>query len=487
MAYNINRYNGALLVAVVDGTLNTSATSLGLVGKNYAGYGEIQNENFVHLLENFSNVSPPTSPLSGQLWYDSVNKKLKFYTGTQWKTTGGSEISLTQPSGLSEGDFWWDSNNQQLYVFNGITFVLVGPARAGSGITEMVSKEIFDISDNLKSIILATVEDNIVAVISPETFTAKNPSVDLPGFNGYLKRGITLVGTNSNGIADSSLEDQPRFWGKASDSDRLGGKLPSEFVTQDQIADTNYQDGITIKDDFRIYIDTLSRAVLEHRNKASSKIIFTTTNSSNALVTPVIVDQVGLTPGINNEYDLGTTTFKWKNVHATEFKGLATSALSLRVGSSDLIGATTETANTVAARDADGNLRANLFVGIATSARYADLAEKYTTDKEYPVGTLLSICEHGDHELEAATKSSVVIGTISENPAYLMNAEADGQAVALKGRVPVRVVGSVKKGQPIYAWNNGTASTVPTGSIVAVALETNMQVEEKLVECVLKV
>ena len=482
MPYQINRYNNDLLTVVEDGTVDNT-TSLRFVGKNFAGYGEIQNENFLHLLENFSNVTAPPRAVSGQLWYDSVNKKLKFFNGSKWKSTGGSELSATQPTGLTSGDFWWDTSNKQLYVFNETSFVLIGPQTAGSGITQMISKEIYDVNNNLKSIIAATVEDTIVAVISPDTFTAKTPAQDLPGFNGYIRQGVTMRGTDTSGITTTNH----RFWGTASDSARLGGILAAEYAKKSDLLDTNFEEGITIENDFRLYIDNLSRAVLEHGNKSSSKIIFRVTNTAQEFRIPLIVDYTGLTPNANNAFDLGSTENKWKTVYAVAFEGLATASQTLRVGSSNLVGRVNAEPNSVAVRDATGNLTANLFQGVATSARYADLAEKYTTAEEYPVGTLLSVCSHAEHELEASSKTDIVMGIISQNPAYLMNADAPGQAVALKGRVPVRVIGAVQKGQAIYAWENGVASAIPTGSIVAVALESNNELEEKLVECMLKV
>ena len=66
MSYIINRFNGTQLVVLDDGTIDTS-TSLGLVGRNYVGYGETQNENFVFLLENFANSAPPSRPITGQI------------------------------------------------------------------------------------------------------------------------------------------------------------------------------------------------------------------------------------------------------------------------------------------------------------------------------------------------------------------------------------------------------------------------------------
>ena len=93
MPYQIDRYAGTTLTTVQDGTVDQT-TNLKLVGKNYAGYGEIQNENFVHLLENFAGANQPSRPLSGQLWYDSAANKLKFYDGVKFRTC----LLYTSPS-----------------------------------------------------------------------------------------------------------------------------------------------------------------------------------------------------------------------------------------------------------------------------------------------------------------------------------------------------------------------------------------------------
>ena len=89
MAYIINRTNGTQLTVVEDGTIDQT-TDLKLVGKNYAGYGEIQNENLVALLENFASGQQPTRAIAGQIWFDSTSSKLKFYDGTKFRTTGGA-------------------------------------------------------------------------------------------------------------------------------------------------------------------------------------------------------------------------------------------------------------------------------------------------------------------------------------------------------------------------------------------------------------
>jgi hypothetical protein len=126
---------------------------------------------------------------------------------------------------------------------------------------------------------------------------------------------------------------------------------------------------------------------------------------------------------------------------------------------------------------------ADTFYGTATSAYYADLAEIYATDKEYPEGTVVRV--GGEAEVTAVTTSDCyVLGAISTNPAYLMNSHAEGQPVALTGRVPLLVAGPVKKGDPIWPWANGTGWNVDNGKQpFAFALADG---GPGLVECVIK-
>jgi len=135
---------------------------------------------------------------------------------------------------------------------------------------------------------------------------------------------------------------------------------------------------------------------------------------------------------------------------------------------------------------ANGTLATTTFSGIATSAQYADLAEIYAADAELAPGTVVVV--GGDAEITTAGPDDAYLaGVISTNPAYLMNSAADGAPVALIGRVPVRVVGAVSKGEAVFATHNGKASTNGQGPIVGIALETNSDLGEKNVECMLKV
>jgi len=87
MPYTIDYSDsGKSPIVVNDGTVDTS-TSLSLIGKNYTNFGEVLNENQLHLLENFASGSAPSNPTEGQLWYDSTNNKLMLYDGS-WYTIG---------------------------------------------------------------------------------------------------------------------------------------------------------------------------------------------------------------------------------------------------------------------------------------------------------------------------------------------------------------------------------------------------------------
>lgn len=493
MAYVINLTNGQQLATVEDGTIDQS-TTIKLVGKNYAGYGEIQNENFVHLMENFSSANSPANPLSGQIWFDSASKKLKFYDGSLFRSTGGAEVSTTQPVGLTTGDFWWDSGNNQLYAQNSDGgFVLIGPDSIGDTVSAMVTKQVRDNNATNRTVIQGVVNDAVIFIISASEFTidSTDPTNAITGFD-VIRQGLTLRNTTSgtNGVT----ADQTRYYGTATNADRLGGVLASQFVQNTPGQESSFGDIVRFSDagftvgaanDLAVYIDNGDEGVIE--NTVGQDIRFKVKSTGGVTTEPFSIQAVGLVPSATTTFDLGTTAYKFRNIYATSFNGLATNATNLQVGSNYRTGDVNPTNNTVAVRDSSGNLSANVFNGVSTSARYADLAEKYTTCCELPVGTIMSVCTDEEHETGEANEGDIVVGVISDKPAYLMNAEADGQALALKGRVPVRVIGAVAKGDPIRVANNGVGSVEGMGEVVGIALESNTETAEKLVECVLKV
>ena len=502
MAYTIDRYSGVTLVVVEDGTVDQT-TDIKLVGKNYAGYGEIQNENFLHLLENFSGAAQPPKAISGQIWFDATASKLKFYDGSKFRTTGGAEVATTAPAGLATGDLWWDSANEQLYAYNGSGYVLIGPQGIGATVSQMVTTTVRDTTSVNRIIIKAVVNDEVIFIISSVAFTidSTDPSNAITGFDS-IKKGTTLRNTtNATGGVTSSTDF---YWGTASNALLLNGKSDTDFALAGSGAFTSlttFADaGIAIGDsnDMKIYIENDNEGVIQ--NQVGTLIKFKLDDNLGNVKEPLTMDATGMYPPTTDTFELGKTALKFANIYATAFTGLASQAETLKVGANFRSADVAATNNTVAVRDGSGNLFANLFTGTATAAQYADLAEKYTTDQEYAFGTVVSVSGHGTgSELEACNVTNenkelgftapAPVGVISENPAYLMNSDADGQNVALKGRVPVRVIGAVTKGMNIYAGPSGTATTIIENSamIVGVALESNTSTSEKLVECILKV
>ena len=146
MAYTINLTDGTVFATITDGTYNQTS-SVTLVGKNYAGYGEFLDENFIQMLENFSNTTAPTAPLTGQIWWDKTNSLLKVYNGTTFKTVSFSTASSSQPTSNVTGDLWYDTTNQQVKVYTGSSFIVVGPAYSSSqGTTGAIPETINDTS-----------------------------------------------------------------------------------------------------------------------------------------------------------------------------------------------------------------------------------------------------------------------------------------------------------------------------------------------------
>ena len=231
MPYTIYKTNGIKLTTVEDGKLNLT-TDLQLVGKNYAGYGQIVNENLVKLLENFSNGTAPSSPLIGQLWYDTINKKLKVYSGTKWSQFLSTTISANRPVDLGDGEFWFDSSTSRLYIKNNGNYTLIGPSSGTSGggtsggSSFTLSTIQADSTVNYNAIEL-TIDDSTVAVVSGFSYTV---NAEDPIITKYTKihHGITLEGAHPDtGISSGN---NTYFWGTAADSARLAGKAATDYL-----------------------------------------------------------------------------------------------------------------------------------------------------------------------------------------------------------------------------------------------------------------
>jgi len=588
MAYIINRFSGQQLVVLEDGTLDTS-TSLGLLGRNYTGYGETQNENFLFLLENFANDNPPSRPITGQTWYNTDIGALNVYNGTAWTPVGSAVISDTEPEGF-DGGIWYKDITDQLFVYDSGLWKLIGPeAIEGFGMTKVLAEKIRDSNGTEHAALKVVVDGTVLAVCVDDAFTIDDANA-IPGFsilqagtnistarpvigslvgnaesasklnpgrtiNGVyfdgqtdiaitsnttntLTRGTYLTGANFNGSTATtwSVDASPnnvigKIVARDSAGDFSAGTITAnllgnvsgnvttasgtstfnivsanEFIgatlsgnaftatklqtartintvlfdgsanitvpadgntlTGTQLAvnivdshltnvgtlsslDVAGATGITLGGPstsvapLRIYLDASTIPTLHSRNSGIRFTILDPTQPSSTAAISMVNAATALALGGLNApamipvntatTDLGISTAKWNNVHA------------------------------------------NFFVGTATAAQYADLAEKYVADQEYEPGTVLEF--GGEFEVTLAEDgSNRLAGIVSTAPAYLMNSECVGTyvvALALQGRAPCKVRGKISKGDMLMSAGDGYARKAISpqiGTIIGKAL-----------------
>ena len=483
MAYTVNKTNSSASPSsytVNDSVLNTQ-TDLSFIGKGYAGYGEVVAENFLALLENFANTSAPSKPITGQLWYDTTNAKLKVYDGS-FKPTSGAVYQAAEPTGQVAGDLWVDSDTGQLFFYNGNDNVLVGPPSGSGNTNGFVYNTIQDSTDANQNVTYQYNDGNLIAIISEDTFT---PKVSISGFSTITK-GITL----STAISDL------RFSGTSTNAEKLGDISATSFLRSDANDTTTgtlgvvTDSGFTVgaDSDFKISVDS-SGAILQ--NVVTNTDITFKVNDGGVTTTVMTID------GAESRVGIGTATPTAKLevngvIKATSIETSVTGALAGNVtGNLSSSGANTmgtlvmsgniTSQNIIPAANTtydlgSSSLGYNVVYAKATSAQYADLAEIYESDDSYEIGTVVVF--GGDKEITISkfAQDTRVAGVVSENPAYLMNNTSTGQPIALVGKVPVKVHGIIAKGDLLTTCGEhhgcGKKAMDPkTGTIIGKALE----------------
>jgi hypothetical protein len=581
MAYVINKFDGTPLVVLEDGTLNTS-TSLGLLGRNYVGYGEIQNENFVHLLENFANLSPPPTPIPGQTWYNSTTQNLNVFNGLTWIPVTSTVVSSTEPTATA-GTLWYNTVSNQLFVYNVDKWDLVGPeSLANFGKTRLVSETIIDASDNVRPVIKALIDDETIAIISKDVFTI-GPTNLIPNFlniqpginlasnktlsgsvngnaatasklvtartiNGVtfdgsqnieinansanlLKPGSYITGSNFDGSAEvqwsidassANLADKivardssgnfaanvitanisgnvttttgTSKFNRIEANEFVGATLSGNSFSATQLQTARRINGISFNGTQDI---TVSAAALTLTGTKLSPTVVESSLTSLGILSSLKTQNAGITIGGNNDIRLRVDTNQTSTLLIDNAQGLLISlADSKQVGNrADFQFITSDMSTSMGGPQApafigDVNSKTNLglpsktfsniysdnFIGIASSARYADLAENYVADGVYEAGTVLEF--GGTYEVTLASESSQrVAGIVSSKPAYLMNSDCNGTHVvplALQGRVPCKVKGTVKKGDILISAGDGFARACNNpliGTVIGKSLE----------------
>lgn len=221
MSYLVNKTDGTLIATVLDGQTDNTATSIVLIGKQVTNYGELQNENFVHIMENFSSTIDPPQPLGGQLWWNSDKKVMQVFDATLWRPVTGFTSANTAPSNSYVGDQWYDATNQQYKVYNGTEWLTVGPAYSVlDGKSGAIVENVYDTSLNKHTIVKVYHNGNVTAIINRDAqFT---PNVAIGGFT-----------TVHPGISFTSAVDAIKLYGTATNSDTLGNLAPGQFLRSD--------------------------------------------------------------------------------------------------------------------------------------------------------------------------------------------------------------------------------------------------------------
>ena len=192
MAYTITLSNGSTLPVVLDGVTDTTSTSITLIGKNYVGYGAFLNQNFVKLLENFSNATAPAHPVTGQLWWSTDQKTLSVFTGAGWKALASSTVGSVTPTAPVTGDQWFDTTVGQLKAWNGSNWVIIGPGfTTGQGISGAIAETVIDSLGASHVVVKFYISGTVSAILSKDaTFT---PAMAILGFNAGIKPGFNLA------------------------------------------------------------------------------------------------------------------------------------------------------------------------------------------------------------------------------------------------------------------------------------------------------
>ena len=384
MAYTIFNTRNNEIAVVEDGTIDNS-TDLKLIGKNYAGYGEIQNENFVYLLENFAGANQPPRPIAGQLWFDTDDSKIKVYDGNDenvFVPLGNVHIGA-KPTGnaitaanVNKGDLWWDDVTSQLYAHNGAPsgdpFVLIGPKGSGAVRTEIVDAIVYDNlfagqvdpSPYQHQILKAFVDDVVVFTVSNDEFVLDDSNA-ISGFD-RIKKGITLVNTQdaNNGVSAGNFS----FHGSAADALRLGGTLAEEFVQRSNPVfvtqvDIDDNDGLLIGPNNEILLKVASSEAVLESTITNAKMNFKVKDAGGSTVTALTLTAQGLMPISDNTYKIGSSGLRWSEVYATHFRGIADNADALLSDGTYKIATKTNTNDSVVTRDSVGDIFATSFRG----------------------------------------------------------------------------------------------------------------------------
>jgi hypothetical protein len=542
MAYNITLANGFTLIpgGLPDGTIDNTSSSLTLVGKNYPGYGIFLNQNMVRLMENFANGSAPTAPVPGQLWWNTTTKYLNVNTASTkgtasaaWKTIATMTYASSFTATPVAGEQWYDTQNGQLKVWNGSSWIVIGPAATtATGNSGAIPDTIAATSPaSTTYVVLKFYIDNVlVGIWSKEAaFTTAvsgfsqinrglNLSTDLSQAyygNADVALSLSVSGVKVPGTAflrndtSGTLTGALTLSGAASDggitfgqaADFVGSVSSGNVTLKNQ---TNNKDLIlSIKTGgvqtpfLRGNYQTGLAEAYANPTASSPALTLATKNYVDSQLgggTGVSTFTASLNPTANVTYTLGNTTNRWSNVFTQSMLIGNIFAANANVHTVYASGTILPTSN-ISVNLGSTGMWFNTFYGVSVQAQYADLAERFETDQPYIPGTVVAL--GGTKEITAATEElgEDVFGVISTRAAYLMNGAAGSDEthppVAVNGRVPVRVIGKIRKGDRLVSAGNGLAragskTEVSPFNVIGRSLQDKLDSGEGTVEAIVK-
>lgn len=454
MGYQIrfteNNNSNKKAIVVNDKSINTQ-TSLNLVGNNYPNYASYIGGDLLHILENFANPTSPPNPVQGQLWYDNVNNQLMVNsdaTETNWISAGSVIKSASQPTSATSGDLWVDNIKQQLYLYTGVAWILVGPQYSQDTLTGQIIETLYDNTDNVRGIISIYSENNRIAIISSETFT---PKLAIPGFS-VVNAGFTLINSDNPELPGQTLSDH-RYYGTATDSERLGGKLASSYILATSTLVTFNGAlkalNVSVGSDRNLYIgdDSSSENYLISTTASPSKLLEVRMNSN-----PIIVfspnGRVGIAtrnPETALDVNGTTTTNKLIVDNATDvtYTGAQTASTQLSGGlyveKSVLLGTggnITIPSGTITVANTDTNIV---------------LTPKITNS--YDIGTI----EKSFRNIYSQTFYGNIEGNVIGNLSGNVSGDVSGNAGSLKTSATFNLLGDITSNSLTY---NGTQSSM---------------------------
>lgn len=510
MTYQITFTNGnvysVLGPGVIDSKLGGTPGSISLFGPSTTNYGQMVANNFIRLLENSASSQAPTYPIAGQIWWNTATNVLSYFDGNKFKPCSSSMLGPTPPVSPLDGDQWWNTGTNQLNIYNGTAWMIIGPGYSkGQGVSGLYNTYITDSSSNQHLVTELLLNGNVSAIISQDS--AFSLTANISGIT-VVQPGINLI---SNSIMNGVSFDSQRLLGATWSAPlSIGSVTPSSGAFTTLNATTSTISNVTL---LAGSINATSTLTIGSGNATI------TTNTTNGTIT--ISNGPTISASIANKNYVDTqdasTLAAAKNytdanvaaILGSPYPSISSiSALSSAIGNDSLFSNNVYTAIGFKSNTNSPTFTGNVMVSgsilptanIASdigsaaynfrhiysqviSSTFADLAEKYESDYIYSPGTVVVF--GGDKEVTVSSEycDSRIAGVVSTNPAYIMNSESAGLAIALTGKVPCKVVGAVKKGDILVNSSvSGIATTLMTGNwvpgcVIGKSLQDNSNTE----------